>query len=86
MIGSIGNAYLFWKPMRDSHRIKSVPKRRFYNDAVFDANPHWARVVGYGPFSLCVIHKEGLCPSCGDIKRLMVVVVYLLPIYWMTIE
>jgi hypothetical protein len=24
-------------------------------------NPHWARVVGYGPFSLYVIHKEGLC-------------------------
>jgi hypothetical protein len=24
-------------------------------------NLHWARVVGYGPFSLCVIiHKEGL--------------------------
>jgi hypothetical protein len=22
-----------------------------------------ARVVGYGPFSLCVIHKEGLCPA-----------------------
>jgi hypothetical protein len=20
-------------------------------------------VVGYGPFSLCVIHEEGLCPS-----------------------
>jgi hypothetical protein len=36
-----------------------------------DTNPHWARVVGYGPFSLCVIHKEGLCP-CGDINRLMV--------------
>jgi hypothetical protein len=34
----------------------------------------WARVVGYGPFSLCVIHKEGLCPSSGDIKRLMMVV------------
>jgi hypothetical protein len=30
-------------------------------------NPHWARVVGYGLFSLCVIHKEGLCPSSGDI-------------------
>jgi hypothetical protein len=27
--------------------------------------------VGYGPFSLCVIHKEGLCPSSGDINRLM---------------
>jgi hypothetical protein len=33
--------------------------------------PHWARVVGYGPFSLWVIHKEGLCPSSGDINRLM---------------
>jgi hypothetical protein len=29
-------------------------------------NPHWARVVGYGPFSLCVIHKKGL--SSGDIS------------------
>jgi hypothetical protein len=36
-------------------------------------NPHWARVVGYGPFSLWIIHKEGLCPSCGDIKRLMMI-------------
>jgi hypothetical protein len=25
-------------------------------------------VVGYAPFSLCVIHKEGLCPSSGDIN------------------
>jgi hypothetical protein len=23
-------------------------------------NPHWARAVGYGPFSLCVIHKVAL--------------------------
>jgi hypothetical protein len=34
-------------------------------------NPYWARVEGYGPFALCVIHKEGLCPSSGDINRLM---------------
>jgi hypothetical protein len=34
-------------------------------------NPHWARVVGYGPFSLCVIHKEGLYASSGDINGLM---------------
>jgi hypothetical protein len=27
--------------------------------------------VGYGPFSLCVIHKEGLYPSSRDINRLM---------------
>jgi hypothetical protein len=38
-------------------------------------NPHWARVVGYGPFSLfpCVIHKEGLFVSSGDINRLMMI-------------
>jgi hypothetical protein len=35
-------------------------------------NSHWACVVGYGRFSLWVIHKEGLCPSNGDINRLMV--------------
>jgi hypothetical protein len=28
----------------------------------------------YGPFSLCVIHKEGLCPSSGDINRLMMMI------------
>jgi hypothetical protein len=27
--------------------------------------------VGYGPFFLCVIHKEGLCSSSGDINGLM---------------
>jgi hypothetical protein len=37
-------------------------------------NPHWARVVDYGLFSLCVICKEGLCPSSGDINRLMMMI------------
>jgi hypothetical protein len=27
---------------------------------------------GYGPFSLCAVHKEGLCHSSGDINRLMI--------------
>jgi hypothetical protein len=49
-------------------------------------NPHWARVVGYDPFSLCVIHKKGLCPSSGDINRLMMIVIYVkvvkLKIHW----
>jgi hypothetical protein len=35
-------------------------------------NQHWARVVGYGPISVCVIHKEILCPSIGDINGLMI--------------
>jgi hypothetical protein len=30
-------------------------------------------VVGYGPFFLWVIHKEGLCPSSGDINTLMMI-------------
>jgi hypothetical protein len=28
--------------------------------------------LGIFPFFLCVIHKEGLCPSSGDINRLMI--------------
>jgi hypothetical protein len=47
-----------------AHGIKKAPN-----------NPHWARVVGYGPFSLWVIHKEGLCPSSGDINRLMMMMI-----------
>jgi hypothetical protein len=44
---------------------------RLHLQSVAPTNPHWARVVGYGPCSLCVIHKEGLCPSSRDINRLM---------------
>jgi hypothetical protein len=40
-------------------------------------NPHWAHAVGYGPFSLCVIHKKGMCPSSGDINTLMTMISYL---------
>jgi hypothetical protein len=41
-------------------------------------NPHWTRVVGCGPFSLCVIHKEGLVPSSGDINRLMMMIMMIM--------
>jgi hypothetical protein len=34
---------------------------------------HWALVVGYGPFSLCIIHKESMYSSSGDIDRLMII-------------
>jgi hypothetical protein len=30
-------------------------------------------VVGYLPFSLCVIHKEGQCSKSRDINRLMMI-------------
>jgi hypothetical protein len=44
---------------------------RLHLQTLASINPHWARVVGFGPFSLCVIHKEDLCPSSGDINRLI---------------
>jgi hypothetical protein len=47
---------------------------RMYLQSLAPTNPHWARVVGYGTFSLCVIHKEGLCSGSGDINRLMMVI------------
>jgi hypothetical protein len=50
--------------------ILVISNEVWYNKIV-PTNPLWARVVGYGPFSLCVIHKEGLCPSSGDINRLI---------------
>jgi hypothetical protein len=42
----------------------------------FLVHVHWAHVVSYGPFYLCVIHKEGLWPSSGGINRLMLMVTY----------
>jgi hypothetical protein len=45
-----------------------MKKKEINNKAT---NPHWGPMVGYGSFSLCVIHKEGLCPSIGNINGLM---------------
>jgi hypothetical protein len=50
--------------------------------AAVSTNPLWARVVGYGPFSLWVIHKEGLCFSSGDINRLMMMIMMSLSLAW----
>jgi hypothetical protein len=46
-------------------------KKKYY--LIVPTIPHWASVVGYGPFSLCVIHEEDLCPSSGGINRLMMI-------------
>jgi hypothetical protein len=35
--------------------------------------PHWARVVGYGPFTLCVIQRKGRAPALGMMSRLMMI-------------
>jgi hypothetical protein len=44
---------------------------RLHLQSLAPTNSYWARVVGYSPFSLYVNHKEGLCPSSGDINTLM---------------
>jgi hypothetical protein len=44
---------------------------KYHHLQLAPTNPQWARVVGYGLFSFCVIHKEGLCNS-GNINRLMI--------------
>jgi hypothetical protein len=36
---------------------------RLHLKSLASTNPLWACVVDYGPFSLCVIHKEGLWPQ-----------------------
>jgi hypothetical protein len=42
---------------------------RLHLQSLAPTNPHCARVVG-DPFSLCVIHKEGLCLSSEDFDKL----------------
>jgi hypothetical protein len=51
---------------------------RLHLQSLAPTNSHWARVVRYGTFSLCVIHKEGLCPSNGGINRLMMMMIFCL--------
>jgi hypothetical protein len=36
---------------------------RLHIQSLAPTNPHLARMVGYGPISLCVIHKKGLRPT-----------------------
>jgi hypothetical protein len=48
---------------------------RLHLQSIAPNNPYWARLVGYGPFSLCAIDKEGLSPSSGDINRLMMMMI-----------
>jgi cellulose synthase/poly-beta-1,6-N-acetylglucosamine synthase-like glycosyltransferase len=51
---------------------------RLHLQSLAPTNPHRARVVDYGPFSLRVILKEGLCLRSGDINRLMMMMIMML--------
>jgi hypothetical protein len=54
---------------------------RLHLQSLAPTNPHRARVVGYGPFSLCSTHKEGLFPSSGGINRLMMMMTWLVKVH-----
>jgi hypothetical protein len=64
------------KPYKKSASESTLSRwSQLHLQSLAPTNPHWARVVGYGPLSLWVIHKEGLCPSSGDINRLMMMMI-----------
>jgi hypothetical protein len=65
VIGWVTNIYYF-ELLRASEGTLSRWSR-LYSQSSAPTKPHWACVVGYGRFSLCVINKEGLCLSSGDI-------------------
>jgi hypothetical protein len=44
---------------------------RLHLQSLAPTNPHWARGGLWPDLLMCVIHKEGLCPSSGDFNRLM---------------
>jgi hypothetical protein len=69
VIGWVINIILSWaSPWFEKH-VKPLVPAAF---AVVSTHQHAPRrVVGYDLFSLCVIHKEGLCPSSWDINRMM---------------
>jgi hypothetical protein len=76
VIGWVTNNLLFWVPSCFGGHVKRLVPAAFA--ALTLTNPQWARVVGYDLwwFYLCVIHKEGLCPSIRDINRLMMMMIW----------
>jgi hypothetical protein len=73
VIGWVTKNLLFPAPPSFARHIKPLDPAAVVSTPI---NLHWAGVVGYGLFSLCVIHKEGLCPSSGDINRLMMMMIH----------
>jgi hypothetical protein len=43
-------------------------------------------MVGYGPFSLCAIHKEDLFHSSGNMDRLMMMMMIFIPLCKISVE
>jgi hypothetical protein len=67
VIGWVTKNLLFRAPTCFERHVKPLVPAAFTVVSIHQS----ARVVGYSQFSLCVIHKEGLCPNSGDFNRLM---------------
>jgi hypothetical protein len=84
IISSFSNSIVFWgsyilsAPCFERH-VKPLAPAAF---AVVSTHQS-ARVLGYDPFCLSVIHKEGLCPSRRDNNRLMMMMMMTL---WVAIQ
>jgi hypothetical protein len=80
---SVHFGVLSWKLSNFGRSLDGGPKIYYLEflhalQSLAPTNPHWARVVGFGLFSLCVILKEGLCPSSGDINRMMMMMMIII--------
>jgi hypothetical protein len=78
--GARNNKLLVTHPMSDQRCLTSAIVRQ----SALIAGPPSIRCIGDNrnndtnilSISLCVIHKEGLCPSSGNINRLMMKMIY----------
>jgi hypothetical protein len=79
-LSNIGRTSDGWPNLEFLRASKSMLScwSRLYLQSLAPTNLHWARGVGYSPFSLWVIHKESLCPSSRDINRLMMMMMMIL--------
>jgi hypothetical protein len=68
-IGWVTNIVLSRTPPCFVRHVKPLVPNAFA--VVSTHQPALGLGVGYSPFSLCVIHKEGQCPGSGEINRLM---------------
>jgi hypothetical protein len=70
-LSNVGQSLDRWKKFTISNSSTLSRWSRLHLQSLVPTNLHWASVVCYGPLFLCVIHKEDLCSSSGDINRLM---------------
>jgi hypothetical protein len=70
VIGLVTKSLLSWAPTCFRWHVTQSLLTAFGQSSE-PSNSQWACVLGYSPFSLCVIHKECRCLSSGDIDMLM---------------